>query len=72
MKFPGEASERVARALLQRGPSTVAELAEDLALTATAVRRHLGTLVDLGLVAGHDRAPYGPTPKRGRGRPGTA
>ena len=71
VKFPGEASERVARALLQRGPSTVAELAEELALTATAVRRHLGTLGDLGLVAAHERAPYGPSPKRGRGRPGS-
>ena len=28
MKFPGEAAERVARALLQAGPSTAAELAD--------------------------------------------
>ncbi|MEI6360633.1 MAG: helix-turn-helix domain-containing protein [Actinomycetes bacterium] len=70
MKFPGEAAERVARALLQAGSSTASDLAETLGLTTTGVRRHLNALVDAGLVVGHERAPYGPTPKRGRGRPG--
>lgn len=69
MKFPGESSERVARALLSRGPATAAELAEGLGMTPAGVRRILATLVDAGLVAAHDRAPYGPTPRRGRGRP---
>ena len=69
MKFPGEAAERVARALLQSGPSTAAELADALGMTTTGVRRPLQLLVDAGLVARHERAPYGPTPKRGRGRP---
>lgn len=69
MKFPGETSERVARALLSRGPATAAELAEGLGMTAAGVRRILAALVEAGLVAGHDRAPYGPTPRRGRGRP---
>ena len=69
MKFPGEASERVARALLVTGPSTAADLAEALEMTPAGVRRHLAALVDEGLVVAHDRAPYGPTPKRGRGRP---
>lgn len=69
MKFPGESSERVARTLLAHGPATAAELADTLGLTPAGVRRLLATLVDAGLVAGHDRAPYGPSPKRGRGRP---
>jgi predicted ArsR family transcriptional regulator len=71
VKFPGEAAERVARTLLSNGPSTAADLAEDLAMTPAGVRRHLTTLIDEGLVVAHDRAPYGPAPKRGRGRPGS-
>lgn len=71
MKFPGEAAERVARALLQAGPSTAAELAETLGMSTPGVRRPLNVLVDTGLVVAHERAPYGPTPKRGRGRPGS-
>jgi predicted ArsR family transcriptional regulator len=70
VKFPGEAAERVARALLQAGPSTASDLSEALGLTTTGVRKHLNALIDAGLVVGHERAPYGPTPKRGRGRPG--
>jgi predicted ArsR family transcriptional regulator len=71
VKFPGEAAERVARALLTHGPQTTAELAGALGQTPAGVRRHLSALVDLGLVTASDRAPYGPTPKRGRGRPGS-
>jgi predicted ArsR family transcriptional regulator len=71
VKFHGEAAERVARALLQAGPSTAADLAETLEMTPAGVRRHLSALVEEGLVVAHDRAPYGPTPKRGRGRPGS-
>jgi predicted ArsR family transcriptional regulator len=70
VKFPGEAAERVARALLQAGPSTAADLAEALGMSQAGVRRHLSALIDAGLVVGHERAPYGPAPKRGRGRPG--
>lgn len=69
MKFPGEAAERVARALLTAGPSTATDLAELLAMTPAGIRRILGGLMDSGLVVAHDRAPYGPSPKRGRGRP---
>ena len=69
MKFPGEAAERVARALLTAGPSTATDLAEYLAMTPAGVRRILSGLMDSGLVVAHDRAPYGPSPKRGRGRP---
>lgn len=71
MKFHGEASERVARTLLATGPATAAELAEALDMTPAGVRRHLSALVEDGLVTSHERAPYGPTPKRGRGRPGS-
>jgi predicted ArsR family transcriptional regulator len=71
VKFPGEASERVARALLTHGPQTVADLADLLGLTPSGVRRHLAALADLGYVSAQERAPYGPAPKRGRGRPGS-
>jgi len=71
VKFPGEAAERVARALLQAGPSTAADLADALEMTAAGVRRNLNGLIEAGLVVALDRAPYGPTPKRGRGRPGS-
>jgi len=70
VKFPGEASERIARILLE-GPATATELAERLGLTTAGVRRPLGQLTELGLVAGAERAPYGPSPVRGRGRPST-
>ncbi len=40
-------------------------------MTSAGVRRHLTSLIDDGLVVAHDRAPYGPAPKRGRGRPGS-
>ena len=70
MKFPGEAAERVARALLHAGPSTASDLADTLGMSQAGVRRHLTALIDAGLVGAHDRAPYGPAPKRGRGRPG--
>ena len=58
--------------MVRRGPTTTADLADDLGLTPAAVRKNLDTLLAAGLVEGSDRAPYGPaaleTP-RGRGRP---
>ncbi len=63
------ATARVARDLLQTGSATVSELAERLGLTATAIRRHLDALLADGLVTAAARAPYGPAPTRGRGRP---
>lgn len=66
------APERVARALLEGGPQTAAALAERLDLSTTAVRRQLDSLVESGLVASGERAPYGPAAvagNRGRGRP---
>jgi predicted ArsR family transcriptional regulator len=60
---------RVARSILENGPSTAAELAERLALTPAAVRRHLDALVADGLLATDERRLRGP---RGRGRPAKA
>ena len=69
VKFPGEASERVARSLHDVGPGTAAELAERLGLTSTAVRRSLGELLEVGFVVDSDRKPFGPSPEPRRGRP---
>jgi len=63
------AATRVAKLLLDGGQATASGLASSLGLTPTAIRRHLDALVDLGYAQFHDRAPFGPTPLRGRGRP---
>jgi predicted ArsR family transcriptional regulator len=57
---------RVARSILQHGPSTANDLAERLGLTPAAVRRHLAVLLDTGQVKSRQQRIYGP---RGRGRP---
>ena len=56
----------MARAILVRGPSTAAELADELDLTPAAVRRHLDHLVEDGTLEARERRVYG---QRGRGRP---
>lgn len=61
--------QRVASSLLSDGPATVTTLAARLGVSATAVRRHLDALEQQGLVVGDQRPPYGPAPRRGRGRP---
>jgi len=58
--------DRVARSILENGPSTAAELAERLGLTAAAVRRHLDHLVEEETVTSEEQRVYG---SRGRGRP---
>ncbi|NGN68260.1 helix-turn-helix domain-containing protein [Streptomyces sp. A7024] len=58
--------QRVARSILDHGPSTAADLAQRLSLTQAAVRRHLDTLVTEGIVEPRERRVYG---NRGRGRP---
>ena len=65
---PGDAPtrERVARTILENGPSTAAVLAERLSLTPAAVRRHLDHMIDLGEVEARQPRVYG---SRGRGRP---
>ena len=58
--------QRVARTILELGPSTAATLAERLSLTPAAIRRHLDHLVATGLAESRDpRVPA----VRGRGRP---
>ncbi|MFJ1704072.1 helix-turn-helix transcriptional regulator [Kitasatospora sp. NPDC088346] len=58
--------DRVARSILDHGPSSAADLASRLGLTAAAVRRHLDALAAAGLVESRDQRVYG---SRGRGRP---
>jgi predicted ArsR family transcriptional regulator len=58
--------DRVARTILENGPSTAADLAGRLALTPAAVRRHLDHLVAEGVVESREQKVYG---TRGRGRP---
>lgn len=69
MKITNPGAERVARVLLEGGPATAGELATRLGLSATVVRRHLDVLLAEGFVSASDRAPFGPAPVRGRGRP---
>ncbi len=57
---------RVARSILENGPSTAAALAERLYLTPAAVRRHLDVLLAEGLIQGREQQHAG---QRSRGRP---
>ncbi len=57
---------RVARSILDHGPSTVAELAARLRLTQAAVRRHLDALTADTVVEAREQRVYG---ARTRGRP---
>ncbi|MGX2997920.1 helix-turn-helix transcriptional regulator [Streptomyces sp. JNUCC 64] len=57
---------RVARSVLDHGPSTVADLAGRLGLTQAAVRRHLDALVGDAVVEAREQRVYG---ARTRGRP---
>jgi predicted ArsR family transcriptional regulator len=58
--------DRLARLLLQRGPTTVAELGAALGLSPAAIRRHLDAMLAEGQVVARERRSRGP---RGRGRP---
>lgn len=58
--------ERVARSILEHGPSTASQLAERLDLTPAAVRRHLAVLEESGELTSQEERVYG---SRGRGRP---
>ena len=58
--------DRVARTILENGPSTAADLAVRLDLTPAAVRRHLDHLAAEGVVESREQKVYG---TRGRGRP---
>lgn len=61
--------DRVARSILENGPSTAAALAERLELTPAAVRRHLDHMIEQGAVEARAPRIYG---ARGRGRPAKA
>lgn len=61
--------ERVARSILDNGPSTAAALAERLGLTPAAVRRHLDQLIEEGTLEPRQARSTG---ARGRGRPARA
>lgn len=57
---------RVTQTILENGPSTAADLAEQLGLTPAAVRRHLDQLLADGILEARDQRILG---QRGRGRP---
>lgn len=57
---------RVTQSILENGPSTAADLAARLQLTAAAVRRHLDQLMADGMLEPRDQRIIG---QRGRGRP---
>ncbi|AUS80617.1 transcriptional regulator [Actinoalloteichus sp. AHMU CJ021] len=63
----GRARQSVARVLLEQGPRTAAAIAEQLGVSAVAVRRHLDAL----LAEGHASSREAPRPagSRRRGRP---
>ena len=58
--------QRVVDFILNDGPQTAKQLADHLQLTPAAVRRHLASLEDEGIVTSREERVYGP---RGRGRP---
>lgn len=57
---------RVVQLIMQSGSATAAALAKQLNLTAAAVRRHLTTLLEQGVLEAREQRIYG---TRGRGRP---
>ncbi|MDH6625424.1 putative ArsR family transcriptional regulator [Streptomyces sp. LBL] len=69
MRSDRSTRNRVARSILDHGPSTVTELAGRLGLTPAAVRRHLDALAADDVVEAREQRVYG---TRGRGRPAKA
>jgi len=67
----GRTRDAVARLVLESGPLTAADLAEQLHLSAAAVRRHLDLLVTDGLLTEVEPRTF-PKRPRGRGRPARA
>jgi predicted ArsR family transcriptional regulator len=62
----GRTRDRVARLLLELGPSTAATLGDRLGLSPAAIRRHLDAMEEQGTLTSRDARPYG---RRARGRP---
>lgn len=63
------ATIRVAQLLLVHGTLTAPQLAEELQLSSVAIRRHLETLLTVGMISESESPPFGPAKPRGRGRP---
>jgi len=61
--------DTVARLVLEQGPQSAAAIAEQLNLSAAAIRRHLDALVADGLLVEREPRPLAPGNSRGRGRP---
>lgn len=61
--------DRLAELLLQHGDATVADLSEELGLSAAGIRRHLDAMLSDGVVDCRLRPA---APRRGRGRPAKA
>jgi predicted ArsR family transcriptional regulator len=73
VKFEDKAAYRLAKVLLESGSTTASVLASRLAMTSTAVRKHLDWLESEGIVASFDQPPFGPLMKtKGPGRPARA
>lgn len=62
----GRTRDRVARLLLELGPSTATTLGERLGLSPAAIRRHLDAMVEAGVLTARSARPIS---RRGRGRP---
>lgn len=58
--------QRVVHTILDQGPATARQLADQLELTPAAIRRHLTSLLEDGTLESYEQRVYGP---RGRGRP---
>jgi predicted ArsR family transcriptional regulator len=64
---PDRTRDQVARRILEFGPATAVELAEQLEITPAGVRRHLESLIAEGVLT--SREPYQSQTSRSRGRP---
>ncbi|CAI7979338.1 helix-turn-helix transcriptional regulator [Parafrankia sp. BMG5.11] len=62
----GRTRDRLVRLLLERGPSTAADLSHELGLSPAAVRRHLDAMTSDGTITTTSTVVHG---RRGRGRP---
>jgi predicted ArsR family transcriptional regulator len=66
--LPDRTRDQVAKAILEGGPATAADLSAKLAITPAGIRRHLDALVAQGVLFARD--PYTTVANlRGRGRP---
>lgn len=59
--------DQVARAILENGPASAADLAKRLKITPAGIRRHLDSLIEQGVLT--SREPYFGATLKGRGRP---